>query len=51
VLAGLVVLSRVGLGMHYVGDVLAGVLLGLAVAAFVSPRARQNTSDLPRLPD
>jgi len=26
------------LGMHYVADVLAGLLLGLAVAAFVSPR-------------
>jgi undecaprenyl-diphosphatase len=36
--ASLVVLSRVGLGMHYVSDVLGGVLLGLAVAAFVSPR-------------
>jgi membrane-associated phospholipid phosphatase len=38
VLAGLIVLSRVGLGVHYVGDVLGGVLLGLAVAVFVSPR-------------
>jgi membrane-associated phospholipid phosphatase len=43
VLAALVVLSRVGLGMHYVGDVLGGVLLGLAVAAFVSPRMRAAT--------
>jgi membrane-associated phospholipid phosphatase len=40
VLAALITFSRVGLGMHYVGDVLAGVLLGLAVAAFVSPRVR-----------
>jgi membrane-associated phospholipid phosphatase len=42
VLASLVVLSRVGLGMHYVGDVLAGVLLGLAVAAFVTPRVPRS---------
>jgi membrane-associated phospholipid phosphatase len=38
VLAALITFSRVGLGMHFVSDVLAGVLLGLAVAAFVSPR-------------
>lgn len=47
-LAALIVLSRVGLGMHYVGDVLGGVLLGLAVAAFVSPRVRAPAGAHPR---
>lgn len=45
VLAVLIAFSRVGLGMHYTGDVLAGALLGLAVAAFVSPRVPPRPGD------
>jgi membrane-associated phospholipid phosphatase len=38
VLAALIALSRVALGVHYVGDVLAGILVGLLAAILASPR-------------
>lgn len=38
ILAALIALSRVALGVHYVGDVLAGVMVGLMVAALATVR-------------
>jgi membrane-associated phospholipid phosphatase len=38
VLAALIALSRVALGVHYVGDVLVGILVGLFAASLASPR-------------
>jgi membrane-associated phospholipid phosphatase len=37
-LAGALALSRVYLGLHYPSDVLAGALLGTAMAAALAPR-------------
>ncbi|CAM4131957.1 phosphatase PAP2 family protein [Kibdelosporangium persicum] len=48
-LAVLAALSRVFVGAHYPHDVLAGLLLGVALAAFVPPLARAMTPVVARV--
>jgi len=50
ILAGGIAFSRIALGVHFVGDVMGGLLLGLFMAALAAPpsaRAREDRSVLP----
>jgi undecaprenyl-diphosphatase len=50
-LAATITFSRVGLGVHYVGDVTGGTLLGLLMAGLACPRRMPERGDRRRASD